>query len=92
MVEILKQGQFVPLSVERQIVIIYAGTDGYLDKFPVPSLQRYESELFSHVEATDKTLFEDIAKKEALDDYLKKRLNAVIESFNGKFESTVKKD
>jgi F-type H+-transporting ATPase subunit alpha len=92
MVEILKQGQFVPLSMERQVVIIFAGTSGYLDKFPVESLQRYESELFSHIEATDKSLFEDIAKKKVLDDDLKQRLKTAIEAFNGKFESTVKKD
>jgi F-type H+-transporting ATPase subunit alpha len=92
MVEILKQGQYVPLSVERQVVIIFAGTSGYLDKFPVDSLQRYESELFSHIESSDKSLFEDIAKKKTLDDDLKKRVKTVIEAFNQKFESTVKKD
>jgi F-type H+-transporting ATPase subunit alpha len=92
MVEILKQGQYVPISVERQVVIIFAGTAGYLDKFPVDSLQRYESELFSHIESADKSLFEDIAKKKTLDDDLKKRVKTVIEAFNSKFESTVKKD
>ncbi|HEX9296978.1 MAG TPA: F0F1 ATP synthase subunit alpha [Polyangiaceae bacterium] len=91
LVEILKQGQYVPQKVERQVVIIYAGTKGYLDKFPVESLQRYETELFSHIEATDKTLFADIAKKKALDDDLQKRLNTAIQAFNDKFESTVKK-
>jgi F-type H+-transporting ATPase subunit alpha len=90
LVEILKQGQYVPLAVERQIVIIYAGTQGYLDKFPVESLQRYEQELYKHVEATDKTLLADIAKKRVLDDDLKKRLSAVLDAFNGKFELTVK--
>jgi F-type H+-transporting ATPase subunit alpha len=92
MVEILKQGQFVPLSMERQVVIIYAGTSGYLDKFPVESLQRYETELFTSLESSDKSLLEDIAKKKVLDDDLKKRLNTAIEAFNAKFESTVKKD
>jgi F-type H+-transporting ATPase subunit alpha len=90
LVEILKQGQYVPLSVERQIVIIYAGTKGYLDKFPVESLQRYEQELYSHLETTDKVLFADIAKKRVLDDDLKKRLEAAIEAFNAKFDVTVK--
>ncbi|MFK8822002.1 F0F1 ATP synthase subunit alpha, partial [Escherichia coli] len=40
LVEILKQGQYVPLPVEKQIVIIYAGTNGFVDRFPVESLQR----------------------------------------------------
>jgi len=92
LVEILKQGQYVPQPVERQVVIIYAGTSGKLDKLPIDSLQRYEIELFSHIEATDKTLFEELAKKKVLDDDLKKRLDAVIDSFNQKFEHTVKKE
>jgi len=91
LVEILKQGQYVPQKVERQIVIIYAGTNGYLDKFPVESLGRYETELYSHIEMVDKTLFDDIAKKKNLDDDLKKRINQTIESFGAKFETTVKK-
>jgi len=91
LVEILKQGQYVPQKVERQIVIIYAGTNGHLDKFPVDSLMRYETELHAHIDTADKALFEDIAKKKALDDGLKQRLNKVIGSFNEKFESTVQK-
>jgi F-type H+-transporting ATPase subunit alpha len=90
LVQILKQGQYVPQKVERQIVIIYAGTNGHLDKFPVDSLGRYESELFAHIETTDAALFDDIAKKKVLDDGLKQRLNKVIGAFNEKFESTVK--
>jgi F-type H+-transporting ATPase subunit alpha len=90
LVEILKQGQYVPQKVERQIVIIYAGTNGHLDKFPVDSLARYETELHAHIENTDKALFEDIAKKKVLDDGLKERLNKAIGAFNAKFESTVK--
>jgi F-type H+-transporting ATPase subunit alpha len=86
----LKQGQYVPQKVERQVAIIFAGTNGLLDKFPVESLQRYEVELFSYIEATDATLFADIAKKKNLDDDLKKRLKGAIEAFNAKFEQTVK--
>jgi F-type H+-transporting ATPase subunit alpha len=92
LVEILKQGQYVPQKVERQIVIIYAGTNGHLDKFPVESLSRYETELHAYIETADKALFEDIAKKKVLDDGLKQRLNKVIAAFNEKFASTVKKD
>jgi F-type H+-transporting ATPase subunit alpha len=90
LVEILKQGQYVPLAVEKQIAIIYAGTQGYLDKFPVDSLQRYEQELYAHLDTADKTLLGDIAKKKALDDDLKKRLKTVLDAFNVKFELTVK--
>ena len=81
----------MPQKVERQIVTIYAGTNGHLDKFPVDSLNRYETELHAYIETADKTLFDDIAKKKVLDDDLKKRLNKVLGAFNDKFESTVKK-
>jgi F-type H+/Na+-transporting ATPase subunit alpha len=91
LVEILKQAQYVPQKAERQVVIIFAGTNGFLDKFPVDSLQRYETELGAFIEQTDKTLYGDIATKKAIDDDLKKRLNKVIEAFNENFEPTVKK-
>ncbi len=91
LVEILKQGQYVPQKVERQVVIIFAGTKGYLDKFPVDSLTRYETELASYIEGADKSLFEDIANKKVLDDDLTKRLNKILTDFGDKFESTVKK-
>jgi F-type H+-transporting ATPase subunit alpha len=90
MVEILKQGQYVPQKVERQVVIIYAGTNGFLDKFPVESLQRYETEVGAYIEGADQTLFADILKKKVIDDDLKKRLNAALTAFNAKFESSVK--
>ena len=90
LVEILKQGQYVPLPVEKQIVIIYAGTNGFVDRFPVESLQRYEQELYAFIEANHPQIFADITKKKALDDELKKQLNAALEEFNKKFEPTVK--
>jgi len=51
MVEVLKQSQFAPLTVERQILILFAGTSGFLDKVPVSEVQRYERELNAFVEA-----------------------------------------
>jgi len=51
MVEILKQGQYQPLSVEKQILIIFAGVRGYLDKLPIASLRRYEQELFVFIDS-----------------------------------------
>jgi F-type H+-transporting ATPase subunit alpha len=91
LVEILKQGQYVPQKVERQVVIIYAGTTGLLDKMPIESLGRYETELHTYIETADNALLEDISKKKVLDDGMKQRLNKVITAFNEKFESTVKK-
>jgi F-type H+-transporting ATPase subunit alpha len=83
--EILKQGQYVPLPVEKQIAIIYAGTQGFLDSFPVSSLSRYEQEMYDYIDTTDKALWDDIKERKVLDDDLKKRLGKLIEGFNKKF-------
>lgn len=83
--EILKQGQYVPLRVAKQVAIIYAGTNGYLDKFPVSSLGRYETEMYDYVDANDEPLWDDIEAKGALDDELKGRLNKLLKDFGSKF-------
>jgi F-type H+-transporting ATPase subunit alpha len=85
LVEILKQGQFVPLPVEKQILIIYAGTQGFLDDQPVSELHRFEEELYKFVEAKHSDLLPDIIKKKALDDDLKARIKAAIDAFKKKF-------
>src|ERR671934_97973 len=51
LVELLKQGQYEPLPVERQILIIYAGTNGFVDELPLTALKKYEQELYSFMEA-----------------------------------------
>jgi len=90
LVELLKQGQFVPLPLERQVVIVFAGTAGFVDKLPVESLARYEVELLSYIEQHHKQVFEKIASKKVLDDALKAELKTVLEAFNAKFIPTVK--
>ncbi|MCC6554611.1 MAG: F0F1 ATP synthase subunit alpha, partial [Polyangiaceae bacterium] len=85
LVEILKQGQYVPLPVEKQILIIYAGTQGFLDDQPVASLGRFEEELYRFVEAKHPQIFTDIVERKALDDDLKGRMSKAIEAFKKKF-------
>ena len=51
MVELLKQGQYAPLPVEKQVVIMFAGTNGFVDDLPIDALGRYERELFAFVDA-----------------------------------------
>ncbi len=89
LVEILKQAQYVPQAVEKQVVIIYAGTNGYLDVFPVESLGRYEAELFAFLEASHADVLTDVRTKKDLDDALKGKLNAALEAFGKKFQPTV---
>ena len=85
LVEILKQGQYVPLPVEKQIVIIYAGTNGFLDDLPTSVLGRFEAELYKAIERDAPEIFKNIRDKKALDDETKKLLGKTIESFKGKF-------
>ncbi|MRG92859.1 F0F1 ATP synthase subunit alpha [Polyangium spumosum] len=85
MVEILKQGQYVPLSVEKQVLIIYAGINGFVDDLPVEVLGQFEEELYKYVESKHAGLLPAIAEKKALDDELKKQMNKAIESFKKTF-------
>jgi F-type H+-transporting ATPase subunit alpha len=86
LVEILKQGQYEPLPVERQILIIYAGTNGLLDHLPIETLKRYEEELYAYVETKHAELFSEMLKKRELDEEIKERINKVVEAFNTVFK------
>ncbi len=86
LVEILKQGQYEPLPVEKQILIIYAGTNGFLDHLPGDVLKKYEQELYAYVEAKVPDLFTEILKKRELDDELKAKIKKILEEFNSTFK------
>ena len=87
LVEVLKQGQYEPLPVERQIVIIYAGTNGHLDDVPESAIPRYESELARYIETTHADVYADIVGRGALDDDLTGRMDALLEEFNESFSA-----
>ena len=87
LVELLKQGQYQPLSVERQIVIIYAGTNGFIDDLPLNALKKYEQEVFSFIESRYPDIFADILKKRELDGDLRAKLNKALEEFKGIFKA-----
>ena len=81
LVEILKQGQYQPLPVEQQIVIIYAGTNGYLDHLPESALKKYETDLSRFLDNRHPDIYEDLRTKKELTDDLKTRLNSAFEEF-----------
>src|ERR671934_643097 len=81
LVEILKQPQYEPLPVERQVAIIYAGTNGYLDKIPVSEVRAFESELYKFIETRAPDVFRGIVEKKQLDDQLKGALDAAVKEF-----------
>src|SRR5881296_2155206 len=89
LVEILKQPQYEPLAVERQVAIIYAGTNGYLDKIPVEELRRYEEELYRFLETRASNVLTGIADKKIIDDELKAALESALAEFGKQFSGTV---
>ncbi|MDF3066520.1 MAG: synthase alpha chain [Polyangiaceae bacterium] len=85
LVELLKQGQYVPLPVEKQVVIVYAGTAGYTDKLPVDSLKQYEQDLYRYIDEKHPDLWTDIKTKREITDDIKKTLDKALKSFGKKF-------
>lgn len=86
MVEILKQGQYDTLPVERQIMIIYAGTSGYLDDLPVNSVQNFEKKFYDHVARNNPEIEARIRQTNLLDDALKAALDKAIGLFKADFK------
>jgi F-type H+/Na+-transporting ATPase subunit alpha len=78
LVEVLKQKQFSPLPFSKQILIIYAGTNGFLDDLPVDQVRDFESELYKYVDATNPGLLRTIMEKKILDDNLKAEMSKTI--------------
>jgi F-type H+-transporting ATPase subunit alpha len=85
LVEILKQDQYVPLPVERQVVILYAAINGFVDQLAVGQLKRYEADLLRFIEARKPEIFTQILEKKQLSDDVKAMLNAALEQFKGEF-------
>ena len=85
LVEILKQPQYQPLAVEKQVTIIYAATKGLLDAVPVEEVRRYEDELYRFIETRYPNVFTGIADKKILDDEVKAALEEVLTEFNKQF-------
>jgi F-type H+/Na+-transporting ATPase subunit alpha len=87
LVELLKQGQYEPLPVEKQILIIYAGTNGFVDELPLTALKKYEQELYSFIESKHPDIFADILKKRELDGDLRAKMNKALEEFKAGFKA-----
>ncbi len=84
--EVLKQGQYEPMGVERQIVIVFAGTHGYLDKHPLTQLKEYEKQLFDFIERKHPAVFQEILSTGKLEDGTKGKLTAALKEFEQIFK------
>jgi F-type H+-transporting ATPase subunit alpha len=86
MVELLKQGQYNPISLDEQIIILYAGTQGFLDDIPVEDIRSFENGLINYVRTQKQELKDELMEKKAIDEELKNRLNETIEAFKSTFQ------
>jgi F-type H+-transporting ATPase subunit alpha len=85
LVEILKQPQYAPLPVERQVALVYAGTNGYLDNVALTDVRAFEVDLYKFIETRHPQVFKDIATKKILDDQTKGALDAAVREFATQF-------
>src|SRR5262249_17894914 len=85
--EVLKQDQYVPLPVEKQIAIVFAGTNGLLDDIEVAEIRRYEESLFRFLDTSQPGLLEKIRQKKAIDDNIRSELQRAIKETKERFKS-----
>ncbi len=85
--ELLKQPQFSPLPFSKQILVIYAGTNGYLDDLPVSQVREFEEGLYKHVDTANPGLLQQIMDKKQLDDSIKSEIDQLLKEYKERFVS-----
>jgi F-type H+-transporting ATPase subunit alpha len=85
LVEILKQGQYQPLTIDKQVVAIFAVNNGYVDDYPANAVQRYEKEMISFMESSYSDVLDTLRDKKAIDDDLQDKIKAALDEFKGQF-------
>ena len=85
MVELLKQGQYEPVPVEKQVIAIWAGGNGYLDDVQVDDVRRFEAELIEHVEANHPEVLEHIREQGTLPEEVERQLKDAVTAFRRRF-------
>jgi F-type H+-transporting ATPase subunit alpha len=83
--ELLKQPQFHPLRAEQQVIILFSGTQGYLDDLRVDQIRAFEDGLYPYLDSAQSQLLNDIATKKALDDDLRNRIHAALKEYKANF-------
>ncbi len=85
--EVLKQGQYAPMPVEKQIIVIYSVTGGFTDKVPVEAIKKYEEELLAYVDSRGQEVLAALSASKALDDKTKPALTKLLETFGSQFKA-----
>jgi F-type H+-transporting ATPase subunit alpha len=81
MVELLKQGEHVPMAVEKQVIVLFAGTAGHLDDIPVANILKFEENFIKYIETNKPEILKEIKDKKEISDDLKKTLVEIIDKF-----------
>jgi F-type H+-transporting ATPase subunit alpha len=89
LVELLKQGRYVPIPVERQVMAIFAGTKGYLDDLPVEEVQRFREDFISFVDSAYPEISKAIAEEKVISDETSQKLAAAVTEFKAQFLSEI---
>jgi F-type H+-transporting ATPase subunit alpha len=84
-VEILKQPQYKPLPFEKQVLIIYAANNGYVDDYQISVLRRYEQELYAFFDGRKSDILSELREKKAIDDDLKAKITAALDELKKEF-------
>jgi len=87
LVELLKQSQYQPLPVEKQVAVLYAGTQGLLDEVPVPQIRAYEEQFHRFMETRFSSVLASIRDKKTLDDEIRGALTAAVKEFTATFSA-----
>jgi F-type H+-transporting ATPase subunit alpha len=88
LVEILKQPQYQPLPMEKQVAILYAGARGFLDPVPVNMLAEYEKELYAYIEQKAPAVFDGLKEKQEIDSDLEELMKSTLSAFGETFKSS----
>jgi F-type H+-transporting ATPase subunit alpha len=88
-VEVLKQGQYVPMSLEKQVAIIWAVSNGYMDDIPLEVCKKFEDELFAFIDDKYPDILHDIDSKKDLDDSLIAKLKSALDKFSEEFKARI---
>jgi F-type H+-transporting ATPase subunit alpha len=88
LVEVLKQPQYVPMDIEKQVVIIFAATNGYLDEIAVSGLREYELQLLSEMENLHSGILDEIRTRKEMTDDTKAKLEKVLKDFTDRFKES----
>ena len=85
LVEILKQPQYVPMPIEKQVAIIFAATNGYVDEYDLRMLAEYEKQYLSHLEATHPEVLQELKEKKVISADLEAKMKEILDKFKGIF-------